>query len=591
MKRNFNDRFNRTVAFVMAGIMVSGSLQMSDPAAMYTYAEDGVSTSSVNTGSTQSTSSVNLMTGSLNSESVGNTGSTENTGKTDNADISNKNGNTGENGNSGNTGTNGNGGNTGTNGNGGNSSDTGINITSGAPGTSVKTETTVNTDTTETTETIETTDTTETTNITKTTDTTKTTKNKKAATQDHPKKPDLYKVTYSVDPEDSAKISLSFNDEDCGVPFIIERTSDKDKAEWNIVAEDTAEGTANSTSNDNEKQTLILSDDLAVSGQNCTFRVEASKDCIITGVKVNGDNVDLTDTKTTDAYKEDGSSVEGAVISGSYTISGITSDEDIRVETAKTLDPDEEITLRGNADNRYNVTVKGSRKVLGRAKSVKASVIPEDKAQEIADSDDKIPDNSEVVVALDISLADKDGNEIEPSGDVSVTIDKILEDVVAPKEELTLFHVPDDADTEKIEMKTAGDEGADADVKDNGVGFVTGSMSPYIIVAQNSGTSLNTITGSISVDPSDKWIKEDLKDSKSIPISISVTIKDDYGNKVGDTITRKPGDAAYSLSTESDYSKLYFKLDSLGFTGIGENYKICIALSSCKDSGYSTLNY
>lgn len=586
MKRNFNDRFNRTIAFVMAGIMVSGSLQMSGPAAMYTYAEDGVSTSSINTGSTQSTSSDNSLTGSLNSESVGNTGSTENTGTNSNG------------GNSGNTGTNGNGGNsgnTGTNGNGGNSGDTGINITSGATGTSVKTETTVNTDTTETTETTEATDTTETTNITKTTDTTnttKTTKNRKAATQDHPEKPDLYKVTYSVDPEDSAKISLSFNDEDCGVPFIIERTADKDKAEWNIVAEDTAEGTADSTSDDNEKQTLILSDDLAVSGQNCTFRVEASKDYIITGVKVNGDNVDLTDTKTTDAYKEDGSSVEGAVISGSYTISGITSDEDIRVETAKTLDPDEEITLKGNADNRYNVTVKGSRKVLGRAKSVKASVIPEDKAQEIADSDDKIPDNSEVVAALDISLADKDGNEIEPSGDVSVTIDKILEDVAAPKEELTLFHVPDDADTEKIDMKTAGDEGADADVKDNGVGFVTGSMSPYIIVAQNSGTSLNTITGSISVDSSDKWIKEDLKDSKSIPISISVTIKDASGKQVGDTITRKPGDAGYSLSTESDYSKLYFKLDSLGLTGIGENYTVSIAVTSYHNGGdYSILKY
>lgn len=108
------------------------------------------------------------------------------------------------------------------------------------------------------------------------------------------------------------------------------------------------------------------------------------------------------------------SSSDDTTCKNTYTVTKVQSDLQIDVTAADSQD--KSVTLTAQADGKYNVTVSGTKKALGRAVSMKASVIPEDRTKQLVASDDTIPDDFVPTVGIDVRLFDKDGNEVEPDG-------------------------------------------------------------------------------------------------------------------------------------------------------------------------------
>lgn len=173
------------------------------------------------------------------------------------------------------------------------------------------------------------------------------------------------------------------------------------------------------------------------------------------------------------------SSSDDTTCKNTYTVTKVQSDLQIDVTAADSQD--KSVTLTAQADGKYNVTVSGTKKALGRAVSMKASVMTENEIDSALAGTDKKASDLDVQIAFDITLYDKDGAEVEPDGQVSLSFEDIVGGTVPEQkaDDLQVLHVSDDSTVDTLTPDISGKD----------ITLSTDSFSAYIILYAPSSTA------------------------------------------------------------------------------------------------------
>ena len=153
-------------------------------------------------------------------------------------------------------------------------------------------------------------------------------------------------------------------------------------------------------------------------------------------------------------------------------------------------------TLTTDVSGKYRITVKAAMSVLSGAVSISASELPDSKVQNFEENaGNNVPDNVEITAGFDITLLDGNNNKVEPSGDVTVTIENIIQDIAQDQgqavtdDNITVFRADDSAeDIKKIE---------DVNVEGNDLEITTDHFTEYYIGTAKSAPS-GAVTCSVS---------------------------------------------------------------------------------------------
>ncbi|SEK22857.1 LPXTG-motif cell wall anchor domain-containing protein/fibro-slime domain-containing protein [Pseudobutyrivibrio ruminis] len=145
---------------------------------------------------------------------------------------------------------------------------------------------------------------------------------------------------------------------------------------------------------------------------------------------------------------------------------------------------DEEITLQ---DEDGLVTITAKKSVLNGAKNVKVEEITvetdEEQYNEMSDALDKTTDTETSVIdfiAYDIKLFNKDGDEVEPKGEVNVVFNNLSVDGLDVEEYTTeVYHYEDSDNVDKMENVTPTDDGSTVEM-------VTDHFSTYIVAVKGN---------------------------------------------------------------------------------------------------------
>ncbi|WP_044933723.1 SpaA isopeptide-forming pilin-related protein [Pseudobutyrivibrio sp. LB2011] len=193
---------------------------------------------------------------------------------------------------------------------------------------------------------------------------------------------------------------------------------------------------------------------------------------------------------------------------------------------------DEEITLQ---DEDGLVTITAKKSVLNGAKDVKVEEITvetdEDQYNEMSDALDKTTDTETSVIdfiAYDIKLFNKDGDEVEPKGEVNVVFNNLSVDGLDVEEYTTeVYHYEDSENVDKMENVTPTDDGSTVEM-------VTDHFSTYIIAVKGVDGALasqyaNVYSVYYNEGASNKWPYTEWHSRNDLP----TVVQDGSSYKVG----------------------------------------------------------
>ena len=151
------------------------------------------------------------------------------------------------------------------------------------------------------------------------------------------------------------------------------------------------------------------------------------------------------------ATKEDGTQAKDAKSADS------DSDEDAGASKAQ--------TLKAKAEDGAAVTVSAPKGALKDGAKVRVTVVPK---EDVADAMEAVGVDVDSIIAYDITIIDKKGNEIQPKKAVSVKIN----DADISGEADRVYHINDSGKAEEVAAKTKGTDAS----------FNAESFSIYVVV-------------------------------------------------------------------------------------------------------------
>ena len=219
------------------------------------------------------------------------------------------------------------------------------------------------------------------------------------------------------------------------------------------------------------------------------FAVVPAEGYQVTSVLVDG-SIEARTTGNENEYIVEGIQTDETIVSVSTEWIGNENESEAETEIETETEAESEIEIETEAEveteaedeismpaqtltasaNGIQVTVSAEKGVLPEGTSVRVTPLSADSYKDVAE-EQSAAEGKEIVdlVAIDVTLYDKDGNEIQPQGGVSVTFSNIKSSEAS--ESISVYHM-DGQDAEKV---------AEVSAETDTVGFQAEHFSPFLI--------------------------------------------------------------------------------------------------------------